>query len=115
MKEYGILPLPNVAQIIPPETRSGQRALNETCHIADKVILPDPFCVLSPGIEFVQGYAFQSQIVSQVDEAGLVIDNIVPRAEAYQFCEKLPCSYTVPGLYGRAGFRLWRWSYSTRV
>ena len=54
----------------------------------------------------MQGYAFQSQIVSQVDEAGLVIDNIVPRAKAYQFCEKLPCSYTVPGLYGRAGFRL---------
>ena len=107
MKEYGIpARLPNVAQIIPPETRSGQRALNGDLHIVDKVILPDPFAFCRAGdFEFVQGYAFQSQIVSQVDEAGLVIDNIVPR-EAYQFCEKLPCSYTVPGLYGRAGFYL---------
>ena len=99
--------LPNVAQIIPPETRSGQRALNGDLHVVDKVILPDPFAFCRAGdFEFVQGYAFQSQIASQVDEAGLVIDNIVPRAQAFQFCEKLPCSYTVPGLYGRAGFRL---------
>ena len=32
---------PNVAQIIPPETRTGQLALNGDLHVVDKVLLPN--------------------------------------------------------------------------
>jgi len=36
----------------------------------------------------------------------LVLNDPPARALAYAFCERLPCSYDIPGLYGRVGFRL---------
>ena len=56
------------------------------------------------GLEFVQGYAFQSLEVPSlnVDPAGQIVNEIVPRALAFAFCEHLPCTYDIPGLYGRA-------------
>ena len=101
--------LPNVAQIIPPEARSGQIAINGDLHVVDKVLLPDPLAFCRAGdFEFVQGYAFQSLEVPSlnVDPAGQIVNEIVPRALAFAFCEHLPCTYDIPGLYGRAGFRL---------
>ena len=56
--------------------------------------------------EFYAGAAFASVIASTADLNGGVIDSIVPRGFAYDNCERLPCTYEVPGLYGRAGFRL---------
>jgi hypothetical protein len=56
--------------------------------------------------EFYAGAAFASVIASTADLTGGVIDSIVPRGFAYDNCERLPCTYEVPGLYGRAGFRL---------
>ena len=124
---------PNVAQIIPPETRTGQLALNGDLHVVDKVLLPNlvnSFCraggfifisvlvraivlmtscffITSQGdFEFYAGAAFASVIASTADLNGGVIDSIVPRGFAYDNCERLPCTYEVPGLYGRAGFRL---------
>lgn len=89
---------PNVAQIIPPEARSGQLAINGDLHVVDKVVLPNPLALCRAGdFEFVQGYGFQSI------ELG---DAIVPRAVAFEFCDRLPCTYEIPGLYGRAGFRM---------
>ena len=98
---------PNVAQIIPPDTRTGQLALNGDLHVIDKVLLPNPRAFCRAGdFEFYMGSAFSSVIASQQDQSGQVINNIVPRAFAYDFCDKLPCTYEIPGLYGRAGFRL---------
>ena len=73
----------------------------------DKVLLPNPRAFCRAGdFEFYMGSAFSSVIASQQDQSGQVINNIVPRAFAYDFCDKLPCTYEIPGLYGRAGFRL---------
>lgn len=97
---------PNVAQIIPPDTRTGQLALNGDLHVIDKVLLPNPRAFCRAGdFEFYMGSAFSSVISSQQDQSGQVINSIVPRAFAYDFCDKLPCTYEIPGLYGRAGFR----------
>lgn len=100
---------PNVAQIIPPEARSGQLAINGDLHVVDKVVLPNPLAFCRAGdFEFVQGYAFQSLEIpsTNVDPSGQVVNAIVPRALAFEFCDRLPCTYDVPGLYGRAGFRM---------
>ena len=95
---------PNVAQIIPPDTRTGQLALNGDLHVIDKVLLPNPRAFCRAGdFEFYMGSAFSSVISSQQDQSGQVINSIVPRAFAYDFCDKLPCTYEIPGLYGRAG------------
>lgn len=56
--------------------------------------------------EFVLGYAFSSLVLTRLDQIGQPINNIVPRALPFQFCARLPCTYDLPGLYGRAGFRL---------
>ena len=101
--------LPNTAQVIPPDTRSGQWAFNGDLHVVDKVILPNPRAFCRPGdFEFNLGYAFSSLVVAaQTDDAGLQVSGgIVPRALPYNFCLRLPCTYDVLGLYGRAGFRL---------
>ena len=99
---------PNVAQIIPPETRTGQLALNGDLHVVDKVLLPNlvnSFCraggfififisvlvwaivlmtswlfFTSQGdFEFYAGAAFASVIASTADLNGGVIDSIVPQ------------------------------------
>ncbi|EEH51064.1 uncharacterized protein MICPUCDRAFT_54765 [Micromonas pusilla CCMP1545] len=99
--------LPNVAQIIPPETRAGQFALNGDLHVVDKVLVPNPNAFCRAGdFEFYQGFAFSSLVTTRIDISGQPINDIVPRALAFSFCERLPCTYEIPGLYGRAGFRL---------
>ena len=95
--------LPNTAQIIPPDTRSGMWALNGDLHVLDKVLVPDARAWCRPGdFEFTLGRGFASQV--QVLSDGF--PTIVPRALPFQFCLRLPCSYEIQGLYGRAGFRL---------
>lgn len=72
-------------------------------------MLPNPLAFCRAGdFEFVQGYAFQSLEIpsTNVDPSGQVVNAIVPRALAFEFCDRLPCTYDVPGLYGRAGFRM---------
>jgi len=99
--------LPNTCQIIPPETRSGQFALNGDLHVVDKVLLPNPGAFCRPGdFEFALGFAFSSLVLAQLNQLGQPINTIVPRALPYNFCAKLPCTYDVPGLFGRAGLRL---------
>ena len=52
----------------------------------------------SPGdFEFNNGFAFASQVETL---------QIKSRAVSFEFCERLPCTYNIPGLYGRAGFRI---------
>jgi hypothetical protein len=44
-------------------------------------------------------------VLAQLDQVGQQVNTIVPRALPFQFCARLPCTYDLPGLYGRAGFR----------
>lgn len=66
---------------------------------------PNAFC-RAGDFEFYQGFAFSSLVTTRIDISGQPINDIVPRALAFSFCERLPCTYEIPGLYGRAGFRL---------
>ena len=82
--------------------------------MVDKVILPNPRAFCRPGdFEFSYGYAFSSLVVAaQTDDAGLQIGGgIVPRALPYNFCLRLPCTYDVLGLYGRAGRNSLPWLF----
>lgn len=59
----------------------------------------------APGdFEFNLGFAFSSLVLPGPVLTGSG-PRIVPRALPFQFCERLPCTYDIPGLYGRAGFR----------
>ena len=88
---------------------SGQIVINGDLSVVEEVELTNPQAFCRAGVlGFVQGYAFQSLEMpsTNVEPSGQVVHAIVPRALDYEFCDRLPCTYDVPGLYGRAGFRM---------